>query len=111
MMGIPIDFGRRKWGTCGSGGIGRAQWSTGCCCMRWASEEELHRASQDNFQLRLFWGVLDRYLTEVHVKKPQLEGGFDRMGEDAAATARSPIAIILAIIAKYFGDLRKYLGG
>ena len=85
------------WGTCGSGGIGRAQWSTGCCCMRWASEEELHRASQDNFQLRLFWGVLDRYLTEVHVKKPQLEGGFDRMGEDAAATG--PEIPLLALMA------------
>ena len=48
--------------------------------------EELHRAAQNDFRLRLFWGVLDRYLPRVHVKKPQLKGGFDRLGEDAAAT-------------------------
>ena len=73
------------------------QWSTRLLLLRWASKEELHRASQDDFQLRLFGGVLDRYLPEVHVKKPQLEGGFDRMGEDAAATG--PEIPLLALVA------------
>ena len=42
--------------------------------------------------------MLDRYLTEVHAKKAELEGGFDRLVEDAAATeGQNPIFIKGAI--------------